>query len=154
MLTVTVRDNGTPSQRSFARIIVNVHDENDHHPEFLAASFESQVYETATLGTSVTRILAVDKDKGKNAQMHFSIASGNIGNAFSIEPTLGILLIAKQLNRQVMPEYFLVVRAADKGTPSLNSTVTVHIVITVANNAPPKFDHRDYIVELFENEKP
>lgn len=72
-----VRDNGTPSQRSFARIVINVHDENDHHPEFISPSFESQVYETAALGTSVIRILAVDKDKGKNAQLHFSIASGN-----------------------------------------------------------------------------
>lgn len=80
--------------------------------------------------------------------------SGNIGSAFEIDPTLGILLIAKQLNRQVMPEYFLVVRASDKGKPSLNSTVTVHITITVANNAPPKFEHKDYVVELFENEKP
>lgn len=53
-----------------------------------------------------------------------------------------------------MPEYFLVVRASDKGVPSLNSTVTVHIIITVANNAPPKFEHKDYVVELFENEKP
>lgn len=77
MLTVMVRDNGTPSQRSFARVIINVHDENDHHPEFVSPSFESQVYETAALGTSVIRILAVDKDKGKNAQLHFSIASGN-----------------------------------------------------------------------------
>lgn len=53
-----------------------------------------------------------------------------------------------------MPEYFLLVRATDKGTPSLNSTVNVHIIITVANNAPPKFEQNDYIVELHENEKP
>lgn len=53
-----------------------------------------------------------------------------------------------------MPEYFLLVRATDRGTPSLNSTVNVHIIITVANNAPPKFEQKDYIVELHENEKP
>lgn len=53
-----------------------------------------------------------------------------------------------------MPEYFLLVRATDRGTPSLNSTVNVHIIITVANNAPPKFEQNDYIVELHENEKP
>ncbi|GFQ74088.1 fat-like cadherin-related tumor suppressor homolog [Trichonephila clavata] len=154
MLTVMVRDNGTPSRRSFARIVINVHDENDHHPEFSAASFKCQVYETAAVGSSVIRVLAIDKDKGQNSQLKFSIASGNIGNAFSIDETLGIVLIAKPLNRQVMPEYFLLLRASDKGTPSLNSTVNVHIIVTVANNAPPKFEQKDYIVEVHENEKP
>ncbi|KAG8186896.1 hypothetical protein JTE90_023783 [Oedothorax gibbosus] len=154
MLTVMVRDNGTPSRRSFARVIIRVSDENDHHPEFSAATFECQVYETAALGSSVIRILAMDKDKGENSQLRFSIASGNIGNAFSIDPVLGLVLIDKQLNKQVMPEYFLLVRATDRGTPSLNSTVNVHIIITVANNAPPKFEQSDYIVELHENEKP
>lgn len=35
--------------------------------------------------------------------------------------------MAKALNQQILPEYYLVVRASDHGTPSLNSTVTVHI---------------------------
>ncbi|PRD30472.1 UNVERIFIED_CONTAM: Protocadherin Fat 1 [Trichonephila clavipes] len=78
MLTVMVRDNGTPSKRSFARIVINVHDENDHHPEFSAASFKCQVYETAAVGSSVIRVLAIDKDKGQNSQLKFSIASGKI----------------------------------------------------------------------------
>lgn len=76
MLTVMVRDNGTPSKLSFARVIIRVSDENDHHPEFSAPTFECQVYETAALGSSVIRILAIDKDKGENSQLRFSIASG------------------------------------------------------------------------------
>lgn len=52
---------------------------------------------------------------------------GNVGGSFAIQPQLGTLSVAKPLNQQVLPEYYLVVRASDHGTPSLNSTVTVHI---------------------------
>lgn len=50
-----------------------------------------------------------------------------------------------------MSEYFLSVRATDHGDIPLNGSVNVHILITVADNAPPKFDKTDYVVELFEN---
>lgn len=56
-----------------------------------------------------------------------SLYTGNVGGSFNIQPQLGTLSVAKPLNQQVLPEYYLVVRADDHGSPSLNSTVTVHI---------------------------
>ena len=35
VLTVSVKDQGTPSKRNFARLIIDVTDHNDHAPEFL-----------------------------------------------------------------------------------------------------------------------
>lgn len=153
ILTVMVKDNGTPSKQSFARVIINVLDHNDHIPEFLTSMIEGQIFETAAIGTSVVQITAIDRDKGKNAQISYSIVSGNVGNAFSIDSTFGVITVSQELNKHIMSEYFLVIRATDHGIPTLNSTVTVHIVVTISNNAPPKFSQREYSVELYENEK-
>ncbi|KAG8191614.1 hypothetical protein JTE90_018546 [Oedothorax gibbosus] len=151
ILTIAVMDSGTPSKRCFTRLEVNVFDHNDHAPQFLTSMFEGQVFETSTAGTSVLQVIAVDRDKGKNAQLSYSILSGNVGSAFSIDPTLGIIQVAQKLDRNSMSEYFLSVRATDHGDVPLNGSVNVHIIITVADNAPPKFDKLEYVVELFEN---
>lgn len=39
----------------------------------------------------------------------------------------------------------------DHGDSPLNGSVNVHIIITISDNAPPKFDKSEYIIELFEN---
>ena len=76
ILTIMVRDRGTPSKRSFARVTINVLDHNDHTPQFLSTRFEGRVFETAAVGTSVVQTFAIDNDKGKNAEISFSILSG------------------------------------------------------------------------------
>lgn len=76
---------------------------------------------------------------------------GNVGGSFSIDPTLGIIQVAQILDRNAMSEYFLSVRATDHGDVPLNGSVNVHIIITVADNAPPKFEKNEYVIELFEN---
>lgn len=39
-----------------------------------------------------------------------------------------------------MSEYILNVKATDNGTPALSSTIHVHIIVTMADNAPPRYD--------------
>lgn len=77
-LTVMVRDQGTPSKRSLARIVINVLDHNDNAPEFFMSVLEGRVHATAPLGTSVLQVMAIDRDKGSNAEIHYSIISGRL----------------------------------------------------------------------------
>jgi len=72
-----VRDQATPSKRSLARVVVYVLDHNDHTPKFLQGSYEGRVFETASVGTNVLQIVAVDEDIGENAKLEYSIVSGN-----------------------------------------------------------------------------
>lgn len=71
-----VRDQGFPSKRSYAKVIINIVDNNDHAPQFLSETFEGRVFETAAIGSNVVQVLAVDRDKGKNAEVRYSIISG------------------------------------------------------------------------------
>ena len=75
-LTLMVRDQGSQSKRSLTRVIVYIDDHNDHAPEFLTDSYEGWVFETAAMGTRVVTAMAIDRDKGKNAEINYSIISG------------------------------------------------------------------------------
>ena len=78
-LTVMVRDQGTQSHRNYSYISVILEDHNDHAPEFLESVIEGKVFETAAVGTAVVEVVAIDNDKGSNAEIVFSISTGNIG---------------------------------------------------------------------------
>ncbi|XP_068085238.1 fat-like cadherin-related tumor suppressor homolog [Anabrus simplex] len=152
ILTVMVKDQGTPSKRNYARVIVTVHDHNDHAPEFTSQIIQGKVYETASVGSAVVQVFAIDRDRGDNAKITYSITSGNIGNVFSIDPALGTIQIARELDLGVMSEYMLIVKATDGGTPSLAATVPVHIMVTMADNAPPRFVKKEHAAEIYENQ--
>nr|KAF6460308.1 FAT atypical cadherin 1 [Molossus molossus] len=150
VLTVMVRDQDVPVKRNFARIVVNVSDTNDHAPWFTSSSYEGRVYESAAVGSVVLQVTALDKDKGRNAEVLYSIESGNIGNSFTIDPIMGSIKTAKELDRSSQVEYDLMVKATDKGRPPLSEITSVRVVVTIADNASPKFTSKEYSVEISE----
>ncbi|XP_075842741.1 protocadherin Fat 1 isoform X2 [Microtus pennsylvanicus] len=150
VLTVMVRDQDVSVKRNFARIVVNVSDMNDHAPWFTSSSYEGRVYESAAVGSVVLQVTALDKDKGRNAEVLYSIESGNIGNSFTIDPILGSIKTARELDRSNQVEYDLIVKATDQGYPPMNEMTSVHIAVTVADNASPKFTSKEYSVEISE----
>nr|CAD7424977.1 unnamed protein product [Timema monikensis] len=152
VLTVMVKDQGTPSKRNYARVTITVHDHNDHSPEFTSPIIQGKVYETSSVGAVVVQVCAIDRDRGENARITYSIISGNVGNAFKVDPSLGGVSVSKDLDMSVVSEYMLIVRATDAGSPFLSSTIPVHILVTMADNAPPRFSKQVYAVEVYENQ--
>lgn len=75
-------------------------------------------------------------------------SSGNADNTFSMDERQGIISVAKQLDRAVQPVFHLVTMATDHGLPPQSSTAEVKITVTVSDNAPPKFVHREIVTEL------
>ncbi|XP_022108017.1 protocadherin Fat 1-like isoform X2 [Acanthaster planci] len=162
VLTIQVKDHTLVTHRNYTRVVVNILDSNDHAPEFGASAYEGRVFETAAVGTQITQVYAYDKDQGTNAEVTYSIISvnrqdrpqGNIGEAFNIDPILGIITVGKELDRKEKAIYDLTVKAKDHGAPSLSSFTTVTVSVTLSNNAPPKFSQAEHIVELMENGRP
>ncbi|XP_075052740.1 protocadherin Fat 1 isoform X1 [Mixophyes fleayi] len=151
ILTVMVRDQDVPVMRNFARIVINVTDTNDHAPWFTSSFYEGRVYESAAIGSAVLQVTALDKDKGKNAEVVYSIESGNTANAFSIDPVLGIIKTTKELDRHTQGQYELVIKASDNGMPTMSQITSVHILVTVSDNAAPKFMKKEYSAEISES---
>ena len=152
VLTVAVKDQGSPAKANYARLVINVHDHNDHTPEFLSELIQTKLHETVDIGTEVLQVLAVDTDQGENGRISYSIASGNIGNAFFIEEDLGIIRVARELNMVNQGEYMLIVRATDHGIVPQFATVPVHILLTMPNDAAPRFMKPHYATEVYENQ--
>lgn len=153
VLTVMVKDQGTPAKRNYARVIVTVHDHNDHQPEFISEIIQGKVYETSPIGTAVVQMCAIDRDRGENARITYSITSGNVGNVFAIDPDLGFIRVARELDLGVSSEYILLVKATDHGSPALTNSVPVHVMVTMADNAPPRFIQKELSAEIYENQQ-
>jgi protocadherin Fat 1/2/3 len=151
VLTVAVKDNGTPPRKNYARLVVNVWDNNDHSPQFLSPLIQTKLFETADVGSALVQVQAVDMDRGENGRLTYSIVSGNIGNAFAIEPDLGTLTVLRSLDMRVQPEYMLVVKATDHGLVPLSATVPVHVLLTMADSAAPRFQQERYATEVYED---
>lgn len=150
-LIVIVKDQGTPAKRNYAKVTVRVHDHNDHIPEFTAKIVQGKVYETAAIGSNVVQVYAIDRDLGDNAKITYSIVSGNIGNVFIIDPEMGVISVAKELDIGVMSEYMLQIKATDHGKPALFSQLPVHIMVNMADNAAPRFLVQEPAAEIYEN---
>ena len=151
VLTVEVKDHGPPSMKSFARLVISVLDHNDHTPDFVSTLIQTRLHETAEVGSAVVQAMAVDTDHGDNGRISYSILSGNVGNAFIIDPDLGILQVARELDMTVQPEYMIVLKARDNGQPPLSTTIPVHIQLTISDSAPPRFVHSHYATEVYED---
>ncbi|XP_054868346.1 protocadherin Fat 3a isoform X5 [Amphiprion ocellaris] len=151
IFTVIVKDQEFPYRKNLARVLIEVEDINDHVPIFTSALYEGSVYESAAVGSAVVQVTALDKDKGENAELHYSIEAGNTGNAFHMEPVLGIITVARDLDLSSIGHYVLTVRVTDSGTPPLSTTTVVRISVTLSDNAGPKFPQPEYQTEITEN---
>ncbi|KAB5550105.1 hypothetical protein PHYPO_G00049870 [Pangasianodon hypophthalmus] len=150
VLSVMVKDQEFPYRRSLARVLIGVEDVNDHAPQFTMAMYDGQVYESAALGSAVVTVTALDKDKGQNAQISYSMESGNTGNTFRIDPILGIISVARELELSTIGHYVLILKAVDHGSPALSSTAVVRIAVTLSDNSGPKFPQNEYQAEVAE----
>ena len=83
--------------------------------------------------------------------MSIKILTGNADNTFTIDPDMGIISVAKPLNRSVHPSFNMRVMASDCGELSHSSRVSVTINVTVSSNSPPHFAQRSLVAELTEN---
>ncbi|POI27186.1 hypothetical protein CIB84_009064, partial [Bambusicola thoracicus] len=151
ILNVMVRDQEFPYRRNLARVIINVEDSNDHSPYFTSPLYEASVYESAAVGSAVLQVTALDKDKGENAELVYTIEAGNTGNTFKTEPVLGIITLLKEPDLTTMGQFVLSVKVADQGSPPLSATAIVRISVTMADNSHPKFTLKEYQAEVNEN---
>ncbi|XP_056442395.1 protocadherin Fat 1a isoform X2 [Gadus chalcogrammus] len=153
-LTVMVRDQDIPVKRNLVRVVINVVDTNDNAPWFVDAPYSGRVFESAAIGSAVLQVTALDKDQGRNAEIVYSIESGNVANTFAMDPVLGTITVAKELDRSKKNHFELIVKASDRGTSPLSTTAAVLILVTVSDNAAPKFTEKDFSAEVSESAHP
>lgn len=112
-MQVAVSDNGDPTLKSTARVVIQVLDANDNPPSFPHKLFMVQLQERAASDAPlpVCRLIASDRDVGQNGQVTYSMEEHEEG-IFTINPATGTVL-----SRKAFPasEYnILTVREAER----------------------------------------
>ena len=125
-------------------------DKNDNRPVFSQDKYVIPVRENASISSMVARVHALDKDKGRNRKVSYRLASSSAG-VFSVQPTTGIIILEKPLNKDQQHRHSLVVEAIDDGNPALSSSADVSILILAKSDKPPEFANGSYVFTVSES---
>ncbi|XP_076844234.1 protocadherin Fat 4 isoform X2 [Brachyhypopomus gauderio] len=151
-LTVSVSDNGAPTARSsFASLVIFVNDINDHPPIFQEAEYRVDISEDVPKGSYVKGVSATDGDSGQNANLRYSLVSGNSLGWFAISENSGLVTSAAALDRETASEIVLNISAKDQGLQPKISYTKLIVNITDVNDQVPTFTQSVYHVALVEH---
>ena len=155
-LIIRANDGGTPSLSSTANITVTITDINDNAPQFQGSS-EATIIENPLPGSLVSsNFSANDRDEGANAELTWEIVSGNVFEAFRVDPTTGALLVqnASELDYEVTPVFFLELLVKDSGLPLLSSSLLVGVAPTDSSEFTPSLSILTGSRESFGRKRP
>uniref|UniRef100_A0A8C2Y952 Cadherin EGF LAG seven-pass G-type receptor 1 n=1 Tax=Coturnix japonica TaxID=93934 RepID=A0A8C2Y952_COTJA len=153
-LVVEANDQGRePGPRSATvKVHITVEDENDNYPQFSEKRYLVQVQEDAPVNSQILQVQATDRDRGSNAQVHYSIVSGNLKGQFYIHSFSGAIDLINPLDYETIREYTLRIKAQDGGRPPLiNSSGMVSVQVVDVNDNAPIFVSTPFQATVLEN---
>ncbi|XP_034546173.1 protocadherin alpha-3-like [Notolabrus celidotus] len=149
-IRVQAADKGQPPLTAQCKVLVEVVDLNDNAPDITVTSLFSTVREDAEIGTAVALVSVLDRDGGKNGEVSCEIIDSvpfkleiNYKNYYS-------LLIGEALDRELISNYNITIRATDEGKPPLSNTTMVLIQVSDVNDNSPLFS--ETIINMYVEE--
>uniref|UniRef100_A0A8C8G9W2 Cadherin domain-containing protein n=1 Tax=Oncorhynchus tshawytscha TaxID=74940 RepID=A0A8C8G9W2_ONCTS len=141
---------------------ITLTDVNDNPPRFSQSIYQFSVPESIKTGIPVGRINAVDKDLGKNAEMYYSVVSGDGLDMFDVitdkDSQEGIITVLKPLDYEKTRTYTLEIQVQNTQTLDTRflgylptkDMATVRIGIEDVDE-PPLFEKASYMMEVKED---
>uniref|UniRef100_A0A8C5M2M9 Cadherin domain-containing protein n=1 Tax=Leptobrachium leishanense TaxID=445787 RepID=A0A8C5M2M9_9ANUR len=143
-LTISVSDQGHPRPRSsVASLVIYVNDINDHPPVFQDPYSKVEISEDLPPGSYIFGISATDGDTGLNANLRYSIVSGNSLGWFSISENSGLVTSSAALDREITSQLLLNISAQDQGPQPKTSYATLLVSLLDVNDQKPTFTGLD-----------
>ncbi|NWI47646.1 PCDGA protein, partial [Picathartes gymnocephalus] len=134
-----------------AKVVVTVTDVNDNAPKMTVSSMLSEISEESPSGTVVALLHVQDSDSGANGEVQCSL-DGDV--PFRLEKSFEDyyrVVTARELDREQVSEYNVTVRAADGGSPPLQSSAVLVLRVLDVNDNAPVFEEERYSARLAEN---
>ncbi|KAM6985192.1 protocadherin-16 [Aplochiton taeniatus] len=126
-LTVVVSDRGVPQRSSSVAAVITVGDVNDNPPAFSRSEYTVSLSEGAAAGTEIIRLTATDADSAPNAEVQYSLSSGDVMDLFTVDQWSGALRLQHPLDREHRASHLVVVRATDGLGHFALATVAVEV---------------------------
>uniref|UniRef100_A0A3Q1HJU1 Cadherin-12 n=1 Tax=Anabas testudineus TaxID=64144 RepID=A0A3Q1HJU1_ANATE len=142
---------------------ITLTDVNDNPPRFTQSIYQFRVPESSTSGAKVGRIQATDRDIGRNAEMYFTIVSGDGMDMFEIstdrDTQEGVITISKPLDYEKKSSYTVEIQVqntqVDTRFMSTGSKDMATVRISVDDvDEPPVFDKAKYEMQVKEDAAP
>ena len=134
---------GIKPHTSSATVTIYVADENDHAPTLIFPTVMNNtlhISNRAAIGEVVSRIKARDEDAGQNAQMSFSIVSGNDKEYFDMDHRTGAVSVVSDLTHIENQAFGLIIKVQDEGQPPKDTEAFLNIIVNqsvpAAGDAP------------------
>lgn len=151
-LRIRAQDGGRPPLSNISGLVtIQVLDVNDNAPIFVSTPFQATVLENVPVGYSVIHVQAIDADSGDNSRLVYTLLETGTGFPFTINNSTGWIMVASELDREVVDFYSFGVEAQDQGTPPMASTASVSVTILDVNDNSPEFTQREYGARLNED---
>lgn len=142
--SVQARDSGEPSRYAAqpAKVTVRVLDLNDCAPQFTSPVYQSSIILPAVRDMEVLRVTARDADSA----VAYSIVGGNLNNAFSVEPSSGLITVS---NASGFRDFYQLTLRASDGLHQDLATVKVNGSALRAGHL--RFEQEVFTVSVAEN---
>lgn len=150
VLKVIARDQSVLPLSSTATIYLTVDDENDNVPVFYPQKYYTNVIRSATSGTKVVKVNAVDPDLGDGGRIYYSFP--NDYPQFVLDTNTGWISTTYEFERSSQQEYSLQVTCRDTNTvhrAAVNAVVKITVVTSL--NSLPVFTKSSYQFTVMEN---
>ncbi|XP_016161138.1 PREDICTED: LOW QUALITY PROTEIN: protocadherin gamma-A5-like, partial [Ficedula albicollis] len=134
-----------------AKVAITVTDVNDNVPVLTVSSKLNEIPEDAQPGTVVALLHVQDRDSGANGEVRCSLDKDV---PFRLEKSYKDyyrVVTARELDREQVSEYNVTVRAADGGSPALQSSAVLALRVLDVNDNAPVFAEERYSARLAEN---
>nr|XP_046263000.1 protocadherin alpha-8-like [Scatophagus argus] len=157
LLLVTAVDGGKPQRSGTLNVSITVLDINDNRPVFSQNTYQIEIYENIPVGTTLTRVNAVDPDEGTNGEIEYSLSKAlarKIYDIFELDSSSGQIKLKGALDFEESEIYKLDVEASDKATPPLTGRCRVIIKIKDVNDNPPEIEVTSLSNTVSEDSKP
>ncbi|XP_028322183.1 protocadherin-16 isoform X2 [Gouania willdenowi] len=112
-LTVVVSDRGVPQRSSSVAAVITIGDVNDNPPVFSRGEYMVSLSEGAAAGTEILRLSATDPDSTPNAEVQYTISSGDEVNLFLLDQWTGALRLQRTLDREHQSTHIVIIQASD-----------------------------------------
>ncbi|XP_042544933.1 protocadherin Fat 2 [Dipodomys spectabilis] len=138
-------------------VLVYIIDDNDNAPAFFKSTFVGSVSEAAPLHSLIVDeknqpfvIRASDLDKEANSLLVYQILQPEALKFFTIDPSMGTLTMASEIDYEATPSLQFNVYVHDQGNPLLFAPRPAKVIVKVrdVNDSPPRFSEQIYEVTL------
>ena len=154
-LMVDVSDGDENCQPTPAIVNITLSDVNDNPPYFFPHEEMYSINENNHPDVLLVTFSADDRDSiSVRGRITFSIKSGDVDEAFTINSVSGDLSAKRSLDREQTASYNLVISAADNGSPSLTGTTNVTITVNDLNDNAPTGGRQDIYIYLLNGTAP